>query len=243
MKFPDKILFTLVICVLLGACRTGTKKTKASTVYFYGNVESIMQGDYPPVFDMDSIAEKQNIYAIGAMDGLTGEIQIFNSIPFHSTVENDTVIVGSDPTAQASLLIYAQVTDWKEVPLPMSVVNQEALVGFLEYDESMNKISAERPLVFTLEGRAEQLDWHVIKGPVPDSLSHEGPHHVQSKSGTIKDVEVEILGFYSREHMGIFTHQNLPLHLHFKTADGLLAGHLDDLELGPEMTLRIPNSK
>ena len=195
------------------------------------------------MFTMDSIADKQNIYALGAMEGLKGEIQIFNSVPFNSIVENDTVIVGSVPTQHAALMVYAQVTNWKEIPLPMSVVNQEALVGFLEYDESMSKISSESPLVFTIEGRAEQIDWHIIKGPVHDSLAHKSSHHAQSSSGTVKDVEVEILGFYSREHMGIFTHRNLPLHLHFKTADGLLAGHLDDLELGPEMTMRIPNIK
>lgn len=243
MKFPDKIVFILALFLLSIACRTGIKKDSVSTVHYYGSVESIKKGDFQPVFDMDSIADKQNIYAIGNMEGSSGEIQIFNSIPWHSTVVNDTVIVGSGATPHASFIVYTQVKEWREIPLPLSVVNQESLVGFLEYDEDMSKISAKSPLVFTIEGEAEQISWEVIKGLATDSLTHDGYHHPEVVSGVIQDVEVEILGFYSRDHMGIFTHQSLPLHLHFKTADGMLAGHLDDLELGPDMTMRIPNIK
>lgn len=240
MRFPKFILAILFFCVLLLSCRTGTRKDKGSDVHFYGNLDSIMAGEYPAVFNMDSLADKQNIYALGTMDSMAGEIQIFNSQPYHSIVENDSVIVGSAGTKNAVQLVYAQVPDWKEISIPLSVVNQEALVGFLEYDEAMSEISANAPLVFTIEGRAEEIEWHVLKGRANDSSDIAQSQNISSVSGVLRDVDVEILGFYSREHEGVFTHHNLPLHLHFKTADGSIAGHLDNLELGQDMTMRIP---
>ena len=243
MKFPKFILTIVVFCLLVFSCRTGTRKDKVSEVHFYGNLDSIMAGKYPAVFNMDSLADKNNIYALGTMDSMTGEIQIFNSRPYNSTIENDSVIVGSAGTQNAAQLVFAQVPDWKEISIPLSVVNQEALVGFLEYDEAMSEISSDEPLVFTIEGKAEEIEWHVLTGKTHDSTHKDQKHNISSISGILKDVDVEILGFYSREHEGVFTHHNLPLHLHFKTADGSIAGHLDNLELGPDMTMRIPKNK
>ena len=200
-----------------------------------------MAGYYPAVFHMDTLQNKENVYAVGSMEGLVGEIQVFNSEAFHSRVQEDSVVVGSSVTANAALMLYAQVANWREISMPLSVVNQEALVGFLEYDNEISGLTSADPLIFTIEGKAEQISWHILKGPEKDSIS-EAAHNVSRLSGVIEDAEVEILGFYSREYEGIITHHNIPLHMHFKTADGLLAGHVDDLELGPEMTMRIPNS-
>ncbi len=242
MKFPISIVIICTIMCIVFSCRTGTRKNKASNVKYYGNVDSIMTGHYPAVFHMDSLLNKENIYAIGAMEGLVGEIQVFNGSAFNSSVRDDSVVVGLSRTTNASLLIYAQVANWREINMPLSVVNQEALIGFLEYDEQISKMSSGDPLVFTIEGKAEQINWHVVNGPIADSTSKTG-HKIAKVSDVIEDVEVEILGFYSREHEGIITHRNIPIHMHFKTADGSLAGHVDDLELGPEMTMQIPKSK
>ena len=240
MKFPKFILAILVFSILLSSCRTGSRKDKGSDVQYFGNLDSIMAGEYPAVFNMDSLADKKNVYGLGTLDSMSGEIQIFNSQPYHSVVENDSLIVGSVGSQNAALLVYAQVSDWREISIPISVVNQEALVGFLEYDEEMSEISANAPLVFTIEGKAEEVEWHVLKGEVVDSTHIDQVHNIASVSGVLRDVDVEIIGFYSREHEGVFTHHNLPLHLHFKTADGSIAGHLDNLELGQDMTMRIP---
>ena len=242
MKLNKYILTTLILVSISLACRTGSNKDKLSSVYHYGNLDSIMKGDFPVVFDLDSLAGKENVYALGTMEDLSGELQIFNSKPYHSTVEKDSIIVGTGPTSQASLLVYAQVRKWKEIAIPLSVVNLEALVGFLEYDEQMIKIGSDRPLVFTIEGMAEQIKWHVLQKMEPDS-THKILHHKdRAFTGSLEDVEVEVLGFYSRDHEGIFTHHNVPIHLHFRTLDGRVAGHVDDLELGRDMVLKLPNN-
>lgn len=237
------ILICLSLIVLAVSCRTGTRNSNATAIYHFGNLDSIMKGHIKAVYNLDSLLDKKNLYALGAMDSLAGEIQIFDSKPFHSTMEGDSVIVGSRASQDACLLIYAQIDEWRNISLPMSVTNQEALVGFLEYDEQLSQIKTDKPFIFLIEGEVEQLDWHILKKPQEDGLAELNDHKKNAGVGSLQDLNVEILGVYSKEHKGIFTHHNLPVHMHFKTSDGSLAGHVDEVEFGPDMRLRLPAIK
>jgi acetolactate decarboxylase len=49
-----------------------------------------------------------------------------------------------------------------------------------------------------------------------------------------------MLGFYSNAHHAIFTHHMTNMHIHVKTTDNKIAGHVDDLTLGKGMILKLP---
>jgi hypothetical protein len=57
-----------------------------------------------------------------------------------------------------------------------------------------------------------------------------------------KDIEhqnlfalVELVGFFSKKHQGIFLHHGASLHLHMVSADGDVSGHVDDFQVsGPK---------
>ena len=238
-----RIILALIISIAVLSCKTGKRKDKLGEIKHYGSLKAISNGDFSGGFDLDSLTNLQSLYALGAMDSLAGEIQIFDSRPYHSMVILDSVFVGSETTPLASLLIYSQVNNWEELNMPLSVANREALIGYLQYNTEMEDSQKQTPYFFLIDGVVEQLNWHVMNKPSPDSLKLPESHLNYAVTGTIQDVEVEILGVYSTEHQGIFTHHNMPVHMHFKTADGLLAGHVDDVELGPEMRLRIPAGK
>ena len=176
---------------------------------------------------------------LGALKDLSGEIQIFDGQDFSSIVQNDSVLVGPYSRQNAAFIVYGQVKNWKDIAIPLSVINTEALIGFFEYNEDA-EINTDKPFMFLIEGRVEQLDWHVLHKSETDSLPDKKNHVHHAKSGSIMEKDVEIIGVYSRDHEGVFTHHGLPIHMHFRTLDGMLAGHIDDLELGPEMNLKIP---
>ena len=69
--------------------------------------------------------------------------------------------------------------------------------------------------------------------------THE-KHKTSGLYGTINNSQVEMLGFYSNAHHTIFTHHTTNMHIHVKTADGEVAGHVDDMILGKEMILKLP---
>ena len=221
------------------SCKTGTTKDQISDVSYYGRIDQTMQGDLSGDYSLDSLYSMENLYAMGSLKNLSGEIQIFDGQDFSSIVQSDSVIVGPFSQQNAAFIVYAQVKNWKDIAVPLSVTNTEALIGFFEYNEGA-EMNTDKPFMFLIEGRVEQLDWHVLYNAAEDSLPVKKDHHHNAKSGSIMEEDVEILGVYSRDHEGVFTHRGIPIHMHFRTTDGMLAGHVDDLELGPEMNLKIP---
>lgn len=79
------------------------------------------------------------------------------------------------------------------------------------------------------------IDW-----PEGDTIHTHEKHQESGLHGTITSEEVEILGFYSKHHHKQFTHHTTNMHLHVRTLNNNLAGHLDDVDLGEEMVLKIP---
>lgn len=242
MKLIRTISIFVFSFVLIWSCKTGNSRDNQTGVDYFGHMHSIMSGNFSTSYSLDSIVGQENMYALGAMDSLAGELQIFDGQSYHSITDGDSVVVDSKSMVDAALLVYSKVSQWDELPIPLSVANKEALVGFLEYSEDL-RIDRERPFVFLIEGVVEQIDWHVLNKPVIDSIKLGNNHLYNAAKGKISNVNVDILGVYSREHAGIYTHHNIPIHMHFKTSDGLLAGHIDDLELGPDMKLKIPKTK
>ena len=66
-----------------------------------------------------------------------------------------------------------------------------------------------------------------------------------------KNQPMDIVGFYSENHPGVFISATAPaikadsgvknaIHIHMVSRDGKAAGHIDDITLAPGMTLRLP---
>ncbi|MBT8221506.1 MAG: acetolactate decarboxylase, partial [Bacteroidia bacterium] len=114
------------------------------------------------------------------------------------------------------------------------------LEDFIEAKAKENQIDVNLPFPFLLEGTVTKLDWHVINWPRGD-MDHSHEKHIQSGlNGRIENQNVSVLGFFSDRHQGIFTHHTVNSHMHFLTEDRTLAGHVDDLELGKSMVLKLP---
>ncbi|MFT4569002.1 MAG: hypothetical protein ACI9FN_003972, partial [Saprospiraceae bacterium] len=61
--------------------------------------------------------------------------------------------------------------------------------------------------------------------------------------GIIENKEVNMLGFYFDSHHAIFTHHTTNMHIHMKLTNCKIAGHVDELKLGRNMTLKLPKNE
>ncbi len=238
MKTHFKILGIWVITVLMLCCKTGREKSNSSDVRFTGSMDKIMSGDLRGTLPLDSLSGFENLYALGVMENLQGEIQIWDGRPFISIVENDSIVIENELAKNAALLVYDNIKQWKNIDLPLSVSNVESLAGFLEY----NGIE-EDTFPFLLEGTVEKLEWHIINWNSQDSVHTHQKHRESGLRGSLENEEVKIIGFYTATYGGVFTHHKTPVHLHFVNENGDLAGHVDDLDFGEGMTLKIPGTK
>lgn len=213
-------------------------------VKYKGALKNMMhKHDISAKCSLSEIADKDNIYALGALENLQGEIQIFDSKPFNSTGNDDEIEISDSYDNKASLLVYAQVSEWVEIKISNKVLSYEQLEIFIAEQAEKVGIDVEKPFPFLIGGTPESIDWHIIKWVIGDN-EHSHQKHIESgPHGTLEKTEMDILGFYSDKHHAIFTHHTTNMHLHFKTNDGKIAGHLDGMKLGQNMVLKLPKIK
>ncbi|MTI30740.1 decarboxylase [Cytophagales bacterium RKSG123] len=198
------------------------------------------QGDLSAKVALSELANKENVYALGAVEGLKGEILILNSKPYVSAVHNDHLVINQSFNKKASLLVYAQVTEWEEIPIPEEFTSFTQLEHFILKAAKESGIEIEKPFPFLIQGKAKMVKWHVINWK-DGNKEHSKESHLKSGiQGTLINEKVEIVGFYSNKHHGIFTHHSQNMHLHVKARNDEIVGHLDELELQDKMILKVP---
>src|SRR5690606_28291475 len=85
--------------------------------------------------------------------------------------------------------------------------------------------------MFKLTGEIETAKIHIVNLPKGSKVSSPQEAHKGQTNFPLTNEQVEIIGFFSTEHKGIFTHHNTNLHMHLITNDKLKMGHLDEFTL------------
>jgi len=236
-----KYLLILLTILTVISCETDNNKYK---VEYKGALKNMMHaGDVSAKANLKDFQNSKHFYALGAFENLKGEIQIFNGEPFNTIVVKDKLTFDKSFEKKASLIVYASVNKWESIKIPEDVVTYEQLEIYIAQAAKEHHINIEAPFPFLIEGTLESFDWHVINWKEGDT-EHSHEKHINSGlHGTIKNRKVEMLGFYSNAHHAIFTHHTTNMHIHVKTVDNKLAGHVDGLTLGKGMILKLPSTK
>ena len=237
-----KNLLILLFTVTLVSCESPKEESKLFKVEYNGALKNMMhKGDISGKVELSKFKDVKNFYALGAIENLKGEIQIFNSVPANSYVSKNTLRTDKTFNKRATLLVYASVEKWKNFKIPAEVITYEQFEVFVKKQASENGINVEEPFPFLLEGEIQKFDWHVINWRDGDTIHTHKKHKTKGMYGTIKNKEVAMLGFYSEKHKAIFTHHTRNSHIHVKMAKNGVAGHVDDLLLDIGMTLKLPD--
>lgn len=254
--FNMKLLIYLSSFLLLFSCGTPkdeenqieTVETEGKslefTVEYFGALKNIMhKGDVSAHADLTDFNKTEHFYALGAIEGLKGEILVLDGVPYISSVHEEQLKIDNSFDYKASLLVNTSVKEWNEFNIDSEISTYEELENFISTTAEQNGIDANQPFPFLLKGIADSLLWHVINWPEGDT-EHTHEKHINSGlHGTQEDIDVEILGFYSDSHHAIFTHHTTNMHLHFISKDKMKTGHVDGLILGESMKLLLPKTK
>jgi len=238
-----KYVIIILVVISILSCGTSKNNTDNFKVEYKGALKNMMhKGDISAKADLSDFFEADHLYALGAIENLKGEIQIFDSKPFNTIVVDSNLTFDHSFSNKATLLVYASVDKWKTIEIPEHVLTYEQLEKYIEQTAQENQININMPFPFLINGSMKSFDWHVINWKDGD-MEHTHEKHITSGLyGTINDRQVEMLGFYSNAHHAIFTHHTTNMHIHVKTVDGEVAGHVDGLTLGEEMILMLPES-
>jgi acetolactate decarboxylase len=237
----SKYLAIVLVSLINFSCGKLPKTQQGFIVEYKGALKNIMhKGDLSAKVDLSKLPNTDHLFALGAMENLKGEIQIFNGQPYNTIVQNDTISFDTTYSKSATLFVSSVVKDWVTFPIPNQVKTMNELEQIIDKIAIENQIDTHEPFPFLVKGETESLDWHVIDWKDGDT-EHSHQKHVESGlHGSIKNQKVELLGFYSDSHHAIFTHHTTNMHIHMKMDNGHIAGHVDDVILGEGMILLLP---
>lgn len=208
-----------------------------SDVHIVGAMRNVMwKGQLGGSINLDTIEDKNGLYGLGPQSYLTGELMINKGVSYLSKVNPDSsMTVEKNFDVAAPFFVYANVTEWDEVMLPANVKTIPELEKFISKRTSGYK----RPFTFKLIGKVSTAKIHAQNLRPGTKVSSPQEAHQGQVNYEVKNTEAEVVGFFSTEHQGVFTHHDSFLHMHLITADERMMGHLDEVEI-EEMTLYLP---
>ena len=246
MKMYKHIFHYLLISTLWCLLSISCADLPTTQVKYSGALRTMMSGNLEATISLDTLlsadeagSRKKHLYALGATENLKGEIQIFDSEPTNSVVIDSSLQINDSYAMKAALLVYAEVEKWEEFTIE-NITTKEDLEKRIFETATSHGVNVDQPFPFLLEGQVATLDWHVIDWKEGDTIHNHKKHIESGLNGTLKDKEVTIIGFYSTKHKAVFTHHTTNMHLHFKTNDEKIAGHIDDLILEKKILLKLP---
>ena len=225
----------LHLALLLG----WTEPLLAQSVIAIGALRDVKHnGRLSGTVQLDTLAAR-HVYGLGPVAELRGEILLWNDTVYVASVREDSVAVAVVPTVRAPFLVYVSVPAWAAVrTIVDTVVTLDQLQQQVEEQAIAQGKSLERPFPFIVQGRARRITYHVMNKPAEESQHTPTLHQKAKHSFALNDVTLQLLGFYSRQHEGVFTHRGSYIHVHVISEDRLRMGHLDQLYALPK-TLRV----
>jgi len=246
--FAAAVLVLLVVTAY--AAIVGSKK-EGLVEYVGAQKDIFVSGKALSVVSLEDLAGRKGLYAMGPIDGLDGEITIFDSKPYITQVRGKDYTMDNTLKHGAFFLVWSEQSKWLDVPVPGAVKGYVDLQQFVKAQAQAAGIDVTKPFPFLLSGTPAELKWHInvdrTEGkPITKEL------FAKSKEPFLtKGEPVDIIGFYSESHAGVFLTQYTPaikegsgmtnaIHIHLVSRTSKAAGHIDDITFGEGMVLRLP---
>ena len=240
-----KLIFVALILFFTACAKiqtTDVAKPSFAVEYRGAMREMFANGNIGGNISLTEFRNKPHLYAVAPLEGLRGEITVLDGTSYVSFVRNNSVVVEKSWDAKAIFMVWAEVAEWREVSVPENVKTYAELEKFVAEAAKSANIDASPPFPFLLKGTPANVNWH-INNYVSDNTPLTQEKHDQAKfKGVLENEAVEIVGFYSDKHAGVFTHHTTNMHLHLRSASGNVMGHLDDITLNNGTSLYLPKS-
>lgn len=219
-------------------------------VRVFGNFERMSRtGDTQGVVKLQEILTLPGAYGLGALDGLHGEIMLWDGKLLVSRGHSaNGAVEPAEPTDEAVLFVEARVDAWDEVVIPDDM--ERAQVESFVLRTALRKgLNTDRAFPFILRGNFKRVLWHVVTGTV--AQSEQGMHagkihpqgHARNRVFDQDNVAGHLLGFYSSAALeGVISHPGERFHVHYADVAFSVAGHVDDYRVARGAVLLLPRA-
>jgi acetolactate decarboxylase len=206
-----------------------------------GELRKIMHdADMSAKIRLDTLA-RENLFAIGMVDSLRGQISIVNGKSLTSAIKDTYVKTDTTLNHSAAMLVYAYVKNWKVVTIEQDINNTEELELLVKRLASENGIDVAQPFPFMVKTWAKNMSYHVIDWQ--SGIEHTADTHKQFAHELWHSASVVMMaGFYSENHQGIFTEYNRKMVVNAITSDPMTCGNLETIETFGKIAIYFPDN-
>jgi alpha-acetolactate decarboxylase len=193
------------------------------------------------------LTSKPHMYAVAALEGLKGEITLFDSSPTVTDVSADSQLAAVDEKdAQATLLVGAYVSSWKEQSLAQATP-AENFDKTMRDEGSKAGLDVSKPFVFRAEGEFTNVRVHVLNGACPmhaKMMGIEIPKDKQPYESEYKTIRGKLVGIYAENSVGTLTHPGQSTHVHLIYKDPssgrMVTAHVEKIGLPKGAVIDLP---
>lgn len=231
-----KFILLSAMCFSLFSCSSPSNKNVA----WRGEIKNVSEkGNLEDNALLTELTNGKHLYAVGPVSQLDGEITVIDGVCYIAQVVNESSLkVTEDCTKKAPFLVYSYYTHWREIPINRPFKTLKDLSRSLTELLIENGYITEDPTGLMIDAEVERLDYHVaIKDP-----SGRKSYQQSLEKFSIKNDKIVMIGFYSKNHGGVFTDKGQNLHLHFLSSNKQSSGHVDDffIPAGSKIKLYFP---
>lgn len=240
----------LAILVSAYAAIVGSKK-EGLVEYVGAQKDVFVSGKAARVVSLEDLAGRKGLYAMGPIDGMDGEITIFDSKPYITQMRGKDYVADNTFKHGAFFLVWTEQEKWTDIPVLSTVQGYVDLQKFVKAQAQAAGIDVTKPFPFLLSGTPVEIQWHVNVDRTDGKPITKESFARSKQPFTIKNESVDIIGFYSEHHAGVFLTKYTPvikegsgmenaIHIHLVSRTSKASGHIDDITLGEGMVLRLP---
>ncbi|WP_428261407.1 acetolactate decarboxylase [Haliangium sp.] len=210
----------------------------------YGALRAIFhQGQTGSQVKLSSVADP-HLHAVGALSESRGEITALDGTIWLASPDGEggiRVEHAEQSDEEAMLLVTAKVESWRRVPIEEDIPRgsiDEKLEGLLE----AHGVDMAQATPIRIEGPLENLEWHVLDGSKAGDkpVTSHADHQRMSIQGSVPQAEGTLVGFFSKQHHGVFTHMGSNSHLHVVLSEKGISGHVDGVDIKKGSVLLLP---
>lgn len=206
-----------------------------------GELRQIMwRGNLSAQVSLDTLP-KEHLFALGPVAGLKGEIMVVDGKPLTTGIVNTHLTSDTTFGHKAAMLVYSYVKNWKSIEIDNDVNTYQELEKLIAQQAQVHRLNTAQPFVFLVKCHVKNIKFHVIDWH--DGISHTPDNHKQFAHDIHEsDTGIMLLGFFSTQHQGVFTHHTSQMHVHAATMtqNPRICGHLDDIATMDGLTLFLP---
>lgn len=218
------------------------KESKSWCVEWFGSQGDFISGKVTEPVSLERFAGLESLYAVGPLEFARGEVSIFDSVPLITEVQNGSTSVSVDFCRRTGFLVYAIVENWRRATMHAAIENETRFEDRLLPFAVESGIDVDQPFPFLAHCHVAMATFHVLCNQSAREYNPE-LHEKAKAHFLLVEESIEIIGFYSRQHRGVFTPRDSNFHMHLRTLDNRISGHIETFHSHPGLVIYLPTNE